>query len=106
MCCCRAKAMRSTRSGCSGSTAGAADGAPATDKKILQGEDLPSVPQRALREQTHFGQRVEDDAFRIYRRNPDEDVLGGLAESQLRRMKQRQLLVRIETRFRRHQLEN
>ena len=81
-------------------------GAPSTGKEILQGKNLPSIAQRVLRKQTHLGKRVEDDAFRIYLPHPVENAFGRLAELHLRRMEQRQLLIGIEARFRRHELKN
>ena len=75
-------------------------------KEILEGKDLAAIAQRALRQQSHLGERVEHNSARIDFLHAIENVLRRLAELHLGGMKQRQLLIGIEARFRRHQLEN
>src|SRR5579872_1554846 len=82
------------------------NGTAPTCKKILQGQNLPAVTQRALRQQPHLGKRVEDHAFRISFRDAVENVLRGLAEFHLSGVEQGELLLGVEARLGRDKLED
>ena len=82
------------------------DGALPTRKEVFEGKDLATIAQRALREQPHLGKRVEHNSARVHLQHSIQNVLCRLAEFHLGGMKQRQLLVGVEARFRWHQLEN
>src|SRR5262249_11879926 len=78
----------------------------AAGEEMLEGENLPPVAQRALRQETQFRQAVEDDAAWIDLLDALEDELGRLAQFHLRRMEDGQLPLGIDRRFRRYQLKD
>ncbi len=73
---------------------------------MLQGQDLATVTQRALRQQAQLGQAVDHHARRIETFHPIEDQTAGLAEFHLGGMQDRQFLAGIETGLRRHEFED
>ena len=72
---------------------------------MLQRHDLTPIPQRALREDPHLGQAVEDDACRLERLDPVDDPRRGLAEFNRGGLEHRQLVVRVEARLRGGEIE-
>ena len=75
------------------------------DEVLLEGEDLPAVSERVLGEQPHFRERVDDDPPGFGTLDLGEDGLGGDAQFDLRRLEHGCLVVRLEFRFRRDQLQ-
>ncbi len=73
---------------------------------VLERQDLAAIPQRALREQTDFGQAVEHHARRLDRLERLEDALGRLAQLKVGRIEQALLLVLVEQALRRDQFEH
>src|SRR4029079_14135901 len=82
------------------------DSAFAAGKEVLQSENLPAIPQRALRQEPHFRKTVEYDAGRFDLAHLLEYQLRRLAQLGLHRMKQRELLIGADAGFRWHQLED
>jgi hypothetical protein len=72
---------------------------------VLEGENLASVAQRALRQEPELGQAVEDDPGRVQLRHPVEDHLGGLTQLHLRGMEDALVALAVERRLGGHQLE-
>ena len=81
------------------------DGTSPPGKEMFQRQDLPPVTQRVLSQQPHLGQAVEYHSERLNFIDLLKYQFGCFTELQLRRMKQGQLAVRIETGFRRNKLE-
>jgi len=52
-------------------------------KKVLDGQNLPAVPQRALGEKPDFRKTVEHDAMRLDPIDRLENLLGRLAEFEI-----------------------
>ena len=80
-------------------------GAVATGEEMLQGQDLPPVAKRALREEAQFRQAVEDNARRVELLNALENEFGRFAQLHLGWMEDSQLALGIERRLRRYELE-
>ena len=76
------------------------------DEVLLEGQDLSPVAERVLGEQPHLRERVDDDPPWLGTLDLGEDGLGGDAQLDLRWLKHGCLVVRLEFRFRRDQLEN
>jgi hypothetical protein len=82
------------------------DGRAVPREIVLQGQDLPAIAQRALRQQPDFGQAVDHHPFGRVCLDPLEDHSGGLAELQIGRIEQGLLLLFVQQAFRRHQFED
>lgn len=61
-------------------------------KELFQGEDLPPVAQRALRQQADLRERAEHDPPRLLAVDDPEEALDRLPELDLRGMKEGQVL--------------
>jgi hypothetical protein len=53
------------------------------DEELFEGEDLPPVAQGVVRQQTHLGERVEDDALGLRRSTSSRTAPRRLAELDL-----------------------
>jgi hypothetical protein len=73
---------------------------------VLNGEDLPPVAQRALRQQADFREAVEDDAGRPGPLDGIENLLSRFAKFQVGRIQQALLLFWVEQALRGNQLED
>ena len=73
---------------------------------MLEGENLPPVAQRALRQQPDLRQAVDHDALGLQPFDGLEYPLDGFAELEIRRIEQALMLIRIKHAFRRHQLHD
>jgi hypothetical protein len=50
---------------------------------VLDGQNLPPIPQRALRQQPDLGEAVQHHPARLHALDGDENLLGGLAEFEI-----------------------
>lgn len=82
------------------------DRCPLPCEVVLEGEYLPPVAQRALRQQAYLRKAVQHHPCRADLLEHLEDLLGGLAEFQVVRMKQALLLLGAQQAFGRHQFED
>ncbi|MCY1178844.1 hypothetical protein D9M73_192160 [compost metagenome] len=73
---------------------------------MLDGQNLSTVAQRALRQQANLGKAVQDNAGRLDPLDHLEDLAGGFAQFQVGGIEQCLLLFGIEQVFRRRQLED
>ncbi|MNF81485.1 hypothetical protein D3C84_637590 [compost metagenome] len=73
---------------------------------MFDGQNLPTITQRALCQQANFGKAVQDDASRFDPLDHFENLPGGLAQFKVGGIQQRLLLFGIEQVFRRRQLED
>jgi hypothetical protein len=74
-------------------------------KIVLQREHLPPVAQSTVGKQAQLRKTIDDDPLRVELGNPVHDQLRRLVQLHFRRMKDRQLAIGIERRFRRNKLE-
>jgi hypothetical protein len=72
-------------------------------EKLLQGEHLPTIAQRVLRDESQFGQRVDDEALRPMLLHRLDHRLGGFSQFHLGRIENGQLGVCGKAPLRRHQ---
>jgi hypothetical protein len=73
---------------------------------MLDRQDLTPIAQRTLRQQPDLGETVEHHPARPRARDRFENLLGGLAEFEVRRIEQALLLFGIEQALRRQQFEH
>jgi hypothetical protein len=73
---------------------------------VLDRQNLPPVPQRALRQQPDLGKAVQHHPVRLRAIDGRENLLGGFAQLEVGRIQQALLLLGIEQALRRKQLEH
>src|ERR1700722_900399 len=81
-------------------------GALASDKELLQSENLPPISKRTLGEQAQLRQRIKNHAARSVALNGLEHLTGGLAELDFRRRQHGQLLIASKLTFIGNQFDN
>ena len=80
--------------------------APKLCEIVLDRQNLPPIPQRALREQSDLGKAVQHYPARLHAIDRRQNLLGGLAEFEIGRIEQALLLLGVEQAFGRQQLEH
>jgi hypothetical protein len=70
---------------------------------MLEREDLTTIAQRALREQTNFREAVDHHPHGLEPLDGIENSLHGFAELEVRRIEQALVMIRVQHAFRRNQ---